>query len=72
MHPSIDAFDLSWTVNDLLERYPATLSIINSLGIDACCGGALSLVTVVERHHLDCEVLRSAIENAILQSQTAA
>ena len=31
------------TVNDILARFPETISIFNDFGIDACCGGAVSL-----------------------------
>lgn len=64
--------DLSWTVNDIVQRYPTTLSILSSVGIDACCGGALPLATVAEKHRIDVEVLRSALENAIREGETAA
>ena len=31
------------TVNDLLRETPAAAAVLNRLGIDTCCGGALSL-----------------------------
>ena len=64
--------DLQWTVNDVVQRYPATLAIFNSLGIDSCCGGALPLATVAERHNIPLDVLRTALERAIAQSGAAA
>jgi iron-sulfur cluster repair protein YtfE (RIC family) len=59
------SLDLRWTVNDVVQRYPAALPIFNSLGIDTCCGGALPLATVAEKHHIGLDVLRSALERAI-------
>ena len=64
--------DLQWTVNDVVQRYPATLAIFNSLGIDSCCGGALPLATVAERHNIPLDVLRTALERTIAQSGAAA
>ena len=67
-----NSLDLRWTVNEVVKRYPATLSIFNSLGIDCCCGGALPLATVAERHHVPLDVLRSALEQAIATGGAAA
>jgi iron-sulfur cluster repair protein YtfE (RIC family) len=41
------------TVRDLVEAYPATLSILAPLGIDLCCGGAYQLGEALERHGID-------------------
>ena len=69
---SANSIDLQWTVNEVVKRYPATLSIFNSLGIDSCCGGALPLATVADRHHVPLDVLRSALEQAIGKGGVAA
>lgn len=71
-HNRSNSIDLQWTVNEVVNRYPATLSIFTSLGIDFCCGGALPLATVAERHHLPLDVLRSALEQAISHGSAAA
>jgi iron-sulfur cluster repair protein YtfE (RIC family) len=48
------------TVNEIIAAYPNTVRIFHTTGIDACCGGALSLSTVAERHRLDLtELLRA-------------
>jgi iron-sulfur cluster repair protein YtfE (RIC family) len=62
------AIELQWTVNDVVQRYPATLAIFNSLGIDTCCGGALPLATVAQRHNIPLDVLRTALERTIASS----
>lgn len=35
--------DATWSVNDVLRRYPDAVGVFNELGVDACCGGANSL-----------------------------
>jgi iron-sulfur cluster repair protein YtfE (RIC family) len=35
--------DPSLSVNEILRRHPEAVSVLNSHGIDTCCGGALSL-----------------------------
>ena len=39
-HPRIDP---SLTVNEILLRYPAAVTVINAYGIDSCCGGGIFL-----------------------------
>ncbi|HEY0969405.1 MAG TPA: DUF542 domain-containing protein [Gemmatimonadales bacterium] len=35
--------DSTWTVNEVLRRYPDAVGVFNEMGVDACCGGASSL-----------------------------
>lgn len=72
--PSIRAtavLDPNWTVNDVVQRYPSTLRVFNSLGIDSCCGGALPLAKAAEKHRVALDALRSTLENAIRQNESA-
>ena len=41
------------TLNALVARYPQTLTVLQRLGLDTCCGGALPLQTAVQHHGLD-------------------
>jgi iron-sulfur cluster repair protein YtfE (RIC family) len=45
--------DVTQSVNAIVARWPATVSVFKTYGIDACCGGALPLQVVAERHRLD-------------------
>ena len=65
------SIDLTSTVNEVVQRYPATLGIFNALGIDSCCGGALPLTTVAQRHNIPLDVLRTALERTIAKSDAA-
>lgn len=47
------AVDASATVNDTIQKFPGTVRVFGTWGIDSCCGGALRLDTVAERHGLD-------------------
>jgi iron-sulfur cluster repair protein YtfE (RIC family) len=64
--------DPRWTVNDVIGHYSSALPVLKSLGIDSCCGGALTLATVAAKHHIALEVLRSALERAIRAGETGA
>jgi iron-sulfur cluster repair protein YtfE (RIC family) len=37
------AIDETWTVNEVMERYPHAISVFNARGVDSCCGGNYSL-----------------------------
>ena len=56
--------DLNDTVNDVIRRHPATVGVFNEYGIDSCCGGALPLATVTERHRIDSAALLEALRSA--------
>lgn len=56
--------DLNDTVNDVIRRHPATVGVFNEYGIDSCCGGALPLATVTERHRIDGAALLEALRSA--------
>ena len=32
-----------WTVNELLRREPLSATVLNSFGVDTCCGGGDTL-----------------------------
>lgn len=61
---SIPTTDPSLTVNDVLARWPATLPLLNSLGIDTCCGGTDSLRDAAQRAGVPLPVLLAAVEHA--------
>ena len=52
-------------VNDVVQQYPTTLRLFQAYGIDACCGGALSVPEAARRHGIDPLVLRTALLNWI-------
>ena len=40
------------TLNAIVARYPQTLGVLQRLGLDTCCGGALPLRTAAQHHGL--------------------
>lgn len=60
------AVDPTATVNEILVKYPETVSVFNQFGIDACCGGAASLEEAASRDGADVERLIRALD-AIVQ-----
>lgn len=63
--------DAGMTVNDMLRLYPATVSVLNAFGIDACCGGAASLDEAARRDGVDLDALLNALVAAAAVEETA-
>lgn len=57
--------DPSWSVNDVLMKYPATISVFNAFGVDACCGGAQSLREAAAGDGIDLDALVAALEQVV-------
>ena len=55
------AIDPSWTVNEVIAKYPDTISVFNSFGVDLCCGADDSLSTAAQESEIDNEALMSAL-----------
>lgn len=58
-------FDLTMTVNEIIQRWPATAHAFSELGIDSCCGGAHALGDVVTRHKLNLDEVLTALRRSI-------
>lgn len=52
-------------VNETLRRHPATTGVFNRFGIDACCGGAVSINDAAVRDGADPSLLLDALNAAI-------
>ncbi len=57
--------DPTLTIGTLVQRYPATLGVLNTRGLDVCCGGNLALAEAARRHGLDLAELLAALEAAV-------
>ncbi|HVA65490.1 MAG TPA: DUF542 domain-containing protein [Elusimicrobiota bacterium] len=51
------AVNLSWTVNEVAERYPKTREVLARYGLDLCCGGAHPLEFAAQAHGIDAREL---------------
>lgn len=59
------------TVNEILMQHPAAVSVLNTFGIDACCGGAASLEEAACRDGVDLHALVEALEMVVTQTGEA-
>jgi len=56
---------LNMTINDAILAYPQILPVLQQAGLDACCGGGLSIAEAARRHGLDAGALFRALEDAV-------
>lgn len=52
------------TINSITGRYPDTITIFASYGIDSCCGGDKTLAEAARRHNVALDELLSRLELA--------
>ena len=64
-HDRRPSLDCSLSVNVILAVFPSTLPVFNRFGLDACCGGALSVADAARAADVDAETLCSALTDAI-------
>ena len=55
------SIDPLWTVNEVIAKYPDTISVFNSFGVDLCCGADDTLSKAAQESETDNEVLMSAL-----------
>ena len=57
--------DPTATVNEIIVKYPAAVSVFNEFGIDACCGGDAGLDEAARRDGANIEKLIAALDTII-------
>lgn len=63
--PGSTIVDTFATVNEILVQHPATVSVFNTFGIDACCGGDATLEDAARRDGADLDALTAALGDVI-------
>jgi len=62
---SNDTAVLQMTVNEVIRRFPATVTLFGRWGIDACCGGSLPVGEAAARYGMDPKTVAAELERAI-------
>jgi len=58
---------LEMTVNEVIRRIPASVALFSRYGIDACCGGSLTVEEAARRHGVDPDELLDQVRKAAAQ-----
>ena len=65
MANSTPTIDTAATVNEILVKYPAAVSVFIEFGIDSCCGGDASLREAALRDGADLAQLVAALDTFV-------
>jgi iron-sulfur cluster repair protein YtfE (RIC family) len=58
----------SYLIRDLVDAFPMTLTVLEPLGIDLCCGGGHSLGEALDLHGIDRETVLPQVARVIAAS----
>lgn len=59
------SLDTDDTVNEAVRRVPASVAVFREYGIDACCGGELSIEVACAHHGVDPDELFQRIARLV-------
>lgn len=58
-----------WLIRDLVDAYPATMSLLEPLGLDLCCGGAHPLGEALDLHGIDRDAVLPRIAGIVASTE---
>lgn len=53
-------------INDVIKKYPKTVTVFNNFKVDACCGGGFSIEKTVGMGGADIDALLKALNKVAL------
>lgn len=56
-------------INDLVNKYPETMKVLNDFKVDSCCGGAQSIAVTAAVGNVDVPALMEALNEAVNQER---
>jgi iron-sulfur cluster repair protein YtfE (RIC family) len=68
--PEADTPLASFLIRDLVGAYPMTLTVLEPLGIDLCCGGGHPLGEALDVHGIDRETVLPQVARVIASSSS--
>ena len=54
--------DPSWTLNEMIQHYPAAIAVLSRYRLDTCCGGSRTIADAAQAHGISLGALFSDIE----------
>ncbi|MBI2958615.1 MAG: DUF542 domain-containing protein [Chloroflexi bacterium] len=52
-------------INDVIKRFPETISVFNEFRVDSCCGGGQSIEKTATRDGVDVDALVKSLNAAV-------
>ena len=65
MQDTTTQIDKGSTVNEIMAKYPDTISVFNQFGIDTCCGGGVPAEEAAQRDGADVDELLAVLQAVI-------
>ena len=56
---------LDLSLNEIVAKFPETITIFNSLGFDTCCAGAMTLRDAIRKHKLDEQQVLASLDAVV-------
>ena len=53
------------TIDEVIAKYPASVFVLNAMGIDTCCGGSESIAAAAKHAHVNPDLLLSSLQAAV-------
>ena len=52
-------------INDIVQKYPETMKVLNDFKVDSCCGGGQSIAVTAALGNTDIPALMEALNRAV-------
>ncbi|MFQ5432835.1 MAG: DUF542 domain-containing protein [Nitrospinota bacterium] len=52
-------------INDVVNKYPETMKVLNDFKVDSCCGGGQSIAVTAAVGNVDVPALMEALNKAV-------
>ena len=53
-------------INDVIKKYPKTITVFNNFKVDSCCGGGVSIEKTVGMSGIDIDALLKALNKVAM------
>lgn len=57
------------TINDIIKKYPLTITVFNKFRVDSCCGGGQTVEKTATADSVDVKALLLALNKVIANNQ---
>ncbi|MCR4319629.1 MAG: DUF542 domain-containing protein [Candidatus Brocadiaceae bacterium] len=59
-----DLITKDMVINDVIKKYPKTITVFSNFKVDSCCGGGFSIEKTAGMSGIDMDVLLKALNKA--------
>ncbi|KAB2835602.1 MAG: disulfide oxidoreductase [Candidatus Brocadia sp.] len=56
-------------INDVIKKYPKTITVFSNFKVDACCGGGFSIEKTVSASGIDLNALLTALNKVVMANK---